>query len=86
MSQASQSYFDWYRWQANAANLAAAYHEMWQKHYTTLESQLPRQNVLYVKYEDLKDKSKRVNAMHGVTQFLGIDASPEQLECSFHFS
>ena len=49
----------------------------------TTVQQLPRENVLYVKYEDLKDKTKRVNAMHGVTQFLGIDASPEQLECSF---
>lgn len=77
------SYFDWFRWQANAANMAYKYWEMWQMQYTAIERELPRENVLYIKYEDLKDKDTRVNAMHDVARFLGVDSSPEQLECSF---
>lgn len=77
------SYFDWYRWQANAANLAYKYWEMWQLQYTAIEQELPRENVLYIKYEDLKNKDTRVNAMHDVAKFLGVDSTPEQLDCAF---
>lgn len=77
------SYFDWFRWQANAANMAYRYWEMWKLHYTAIETQLPRENVLYIKYEDLKNKEKRVNALYDVANFLGIDASAEQLNCAF---
>jgi hypothetical protein len=63
--------------------MASKYHEMWRAHYGAIEKQLPRENVLYLKYEDLKDKSKRVNALAGLTRFLGVESSPEHLECAF---
>jgi len=78
-----QSYFDWHRWQANAANMANTYYRMWHEHYTLIEKQLKPQNVLYLRYEDLKDKDRRVNALHRVTTFLEVAVSAEQLYCSF---
>lgn len=79
----AESYFDWPRWQANAANMANTYYRMWHEHYTLIEKQLKPQNVLYLRYEDLKSKTQRVNALHRVAKFLGVDVSAEQLYCSF---
>ena len=78
-----ESYFDWHRWQANAANLANKYHEMWKEHYILIEKTLPRQNVLYVRYEDLKDPEKRVHALDKVAKFLGQPADVTKLHCAF---
>jgi hypothetical protein len=77
------SYFDWTRWQANAANMANTYYRMWHEHYTLIEKSLRPQDVLYLKYEDLKNKDTRVNTLHRVAKFLGVEASAEQLYCSF---
>jgi hypothetical protein len=78
-----ESYMDWKRWQANAANMANSYFRMWQEHYTLIEESLDPHDILYLKYEDLRNPDTRVNALHHVTQFLGLDITPEKLYCSF---
>ena len=79
-----KSNFNWPRWQANAASLSHQYNIMWAIHHTGIEKHFSKENILYIKYEDLKNKSTRVDTMQRVVDFLGI-ASPsrEQLECSF---
>ena len=46
--------FDWYRWTANAANLATGYYEMWAYHYAAIERKLRQKDILFLRYEDLK--------------------------------
>ena len=75
--------FDWPRWQANAASMSTSYKNMWRYHYLGIEEAYKPQDVLYVRYEDLKDKAKRVAALRTISEFLHIDASDERLECAF---
>ena len=56
---------------------------MWNEHYLHVERQLPRKNVIYVKYEDLKNKARRVHTLSQLSSFLGINATAEKLECAF---
>jgi len=78
--------FDWSRWQANAAAMSNSYHKMWSVQYAGIEAAFEKQNILYIRYEDLKDKSKRVETLAKVARFLHVDASDERLECSFLLS
>jgi hypothetical protein len=83
--------FSWARWQANAANLAHAYNDMWSLDHELIERQLGKDGFLYVKYEDLKNKEKRVEALETIVNFLRLPTttgmSKEQLkkrlECAF---
>ena len=47
--------------------------------HTQIEATLPRANVLYVRYEDLKNPDKRVHALSKVAQFLGQPASARKV-------
>lgn len=78
--------FDWPRWQANAASLSVAYHEMITKHYAGFERALGVQNVLYLRYERLKDKSTRVDELATLGDFLKLPVSRERLQCAFMLS
>jgi hypothetical protein len=78
--------FDWPRWQANAAHLSIRYHEMITRHYAGIERKFPPQNVLYIKYELLKNKSTRITELKKITEFLGFPASEEKLHCAFLLS
>ena len=40
-------------------------------------------NVLYLNYESLKDKSKRVMELERVSNFLNMSVSKERLNCAF---
>ena len=77
------STFDWYRWTANAANLATGYFEMWAYHYAAIERRLRQSDILFLRYEDLKSRDKRVDALRKITDFLHVKASDERLECAF---
>jgi hypothetical protein len=83
--------FSWHRWQANAMNLAHAYFDMWKLDHELIERQLPSTSYLYVKYEDLKDKANRVQALEKIVTFLKLPTSSsmsakfllKRLECAF---
>ena len=79
--------FDWPRWQANAAALSNAYHQMWAVHHAGIERHFAERDYLYVRYEDLRDKQRRVEALRRISSFLGIAGpsgpSEERLHCTF---
>lgn len=75
--------FDWYRWTANAANLANGYFEMWAYHYSAIERTLRQRDIMFLRYEDLKSKTRRVETLRKVAEFLHVKANPERLECAF---
>lgn len=77
--------FNWHRWQANAASLAHAYFDMWEIEHMGIERQLKPEDILYIRYEDLKNKEKRVEAMRKIAVFLRFpaDVPDERLECAF---
>ena len=77
------STYDWYRWTANAANLATGYFEMWAHHYAAIERRLRQNDILFIRYEDLKSRDKRVETLRKITDFLHVKASDERLECAF---
>lgn len=86
-----KSTFNWPRWQANAANLAHQYLTMWEVHYMGIERAYRPEDVLYIRYEDLKDKDRRIHALNQLVTFLKLPVSTaasiaperEQLECAF---
>lgn len=78
--------FDWSRWEANAASLSNDYTRMWASHYTGIEQAFSPQDILYIKYEDLKDRSTKTNIMKKVSEFLGVTVTEEQIDCSFILS
>jgi hypothetical protein len=86
--------FDWSRWQANAAHLSHKYNEMWREHYKGIEKRFTKENILYLRYEDLKNKATRVETLRSVAKFLRISltnmkhieaeiANNERFECAF---
>jgi hypothetical protein len=83
--------FSWHRWQANAMNLAHAYFDMWKLDHEVIERQLPSSSYLYVKYEDLKDKGNRHQALEKIVSFLRLPSTSsmsskflmKRLECAF---
>jgi len=78
--------FSWARWQANAAALSHLYDEMWKRHHVAMEKHWSLNNVLYVKYEDLKNKQTRVATLQKIVDFLRIrhiQIDDTHLECAF---
>eukprot|EP01038_Epipyxis_sp_PR26KG_P007781 gene7781-10570_t len=83
--------FDWHRWQANAAALSNSYYNMWHIHHMGIEKFFQRDDILYLKYEDLKNKETRIQTMKKVADFLRINSNNQQhknidferLECAF---
>lgn len=76
--------FNWPRWQANAAALSHAYNLMWAVHHAGIEKHFAEKDILYLKYEDLKNKATRVDTLMKVAKFLAIShPTREQLECAF---
>jgi len=52
--------------------------------YEGIDKQFSAKDVLYVRYEDLKDKSTRIDAMRAISSFLGLNhPSNDQLECAY---
>lgn len=80
-----QDRFNWPRWQANAASLSHAYFDMWEIEHMGIERQLKPQDILYIRYEDLRNKKTRVEAMRKIAVFLRFpaDVPDERLECAF---
>ena len=78
--------FDWVRWQANAATLSHLYYEMNNRHYSTIFKKLNKANVLVIKYEDLYNKTTRVETLDKVIRFLKVRPSKDRLECAFLLS
>jgi hypothetical protein len=78
-----RSSFDWHRWQANAAQLSHEFNDMWSQHYHGIEKSFKQQDILYLRYEDLKNRTTRVNTLRQVANFLRVPASDERLECAF---
>lgn len=76
--------FNWHRWQANAANLAHAYADTWSIEHMGIERHFKPEDILYLRYEDLKNEAKRVEALQKLVQFLRFPSQDKQkLECAF---
>lgn len=78
--------FDWTRWQANAATLSHLYYEMNNRHYATIFKKLSKNNILVVKYEDLYNKTTRIETLDKMIRFLKIRPPKDRLECAFLLS
>jgi len=73
VSGISKKTFNWHRWQANAAALSNLYHHMWSEEIERgIEKHYASQDILYVRFEDLRDADRRVEALHNITQFLDL--------------
>ncbi len=78
--------FNWHRWQANAAALGNSYFRTWEYEHSGIERELKPEDYIYLKYEDLKDKQKRVSVLKDILKFLRYDehaANDERIECAF---
>jgi hypothetical protein len=78
--------------QANAANLANLYHTMWHVQHAGIDKHFQAEDILYVKYEDLKNKNTRVAALAKVRNFVlrgekpldpALPAVQRQVGCAF---
>jgi hypothetical protein len=74
--------FDYTGWRANAASLSHFYAQMW-THYTGMIRDYGRHNILFLKYEDLKNPNTRVEALGKVAKFVHIPTTTERLNCAF---
>jgi hypothetical protein len=63
--------FDQSKWQHNVATLSGDYNQMWVQ-YTTIERTYDKKDILYVKYEDLKNEKTRISEMQKLADFLEI--------------
>jgi Sulfotransferase domain len=59
---------------------------MWASHYTGIEATFPPHDILYIRYEDLKNVSRRINVMAKVAEFLKVQVPRERLECAYVLS
>jgi hypothetical protein len=75
--------FPWAKWRANAAWLAYRYQEMWDSHYAHAQMMLKKEDIVLLKYENLKDKSTRIETLHSMIQFLDLPTTLEKMKCSF---
>ena len=78
--------FNWHRWQANAAALGNSYFRTWEYEHAGIERELKPEDYIYLKYEDLKDKQKRVSVLKDILLFLRYDehaSNDERIECAF---
>lgn len=78
--------FDWGRWQANAATMSHLYYEMHNRHYATIFKKLKKGNILLVRYEDLYNKTTRVETLAKVLRFLKARPPKDRMECAFILS
>jgi hypothetical protein len=75
--------FDWGAWFYNANELSGSYQAMVDYDYSMAESTFGSDGILYIRYEDLLDKGKRLQQLEKMTRFLGYSPSSEQLKCAF---
>lgn len=75
--------FQWSRWQANAAQLSHEFNTMWEEHYAGIEKAYPSKDYIYIRYEDLKNKSTRIDTLQKIVTFLHLSTPRLQLECAF---
>ena len=61
--------------------MAREYADMWHVQYPYMETQLGKENVLYVKYEDLLDARRQSDVLLEMIHFIGLETSDEQLSC-----
>jgi hypothetical protein len=74
--------FDQTSWRLNAASLSHYYAQMW-FHYNGMIKDYGRHNILFIKYEDLKNPQTRVETLRKLSKFLYIQTTVERLECAF---
>ena len=53
------------------ASLSHKYYEMWHIEYMSIEKSFAKQDILYVRYEDLKNASRRFYVVKQIVDFLG---------------
>ena len=80
-----KSEFHWEQWYANAGNLAHRYLEMW-KHYGDMTQDYGIHNIIFVRYEDLRNISLRVATLRKVVDFLHVPTTDERVSCAFNLS
>ena len=75
-------------WERAAARLSHIFNDMMKKDYVGIEEFAGEGNVLYVKYEDLKNTTTRVETLRKIVEYTDlwtedIKKKDERLECAF---
>ena len=72
------------KWKEAAMHLSHQYQNMWAVQYADMEENFAKKDILYIEYDELKNKETRVETLRKVTQFLDIFMPNDaQLECAF---
>lgn len=71
---------------ANAAELSNHYYNMVSKTYPLMEGFLDSKNLLIVRYEDLRNKEKRLEVLENIVEFIGEKAEKEKIYCAFQLA
>ena len=56
---------------------------MWHIEYMGIERSYRKEDILYVRYEDLKNQTRRFYVMKQIADFIGVKVSDDRLQCSF---
>jgi hypothetical protein len=56
---------------------------MWGIHYAGIMRRYAKHDILVLRYEDLKNKTKRADVLGLVAKFLKVPVPKERLECAF---
>jgi hypothetical protein len=86
--------FNWTAWRWNAAEMSYVYHTMWNREYAQIKKHFHPDNVLFLRFEDLKSNVTRIDTLRSVAKFLSVSltnqanveaelANSERLECAF---
>ena len=84
----SASRFDKNSWERAAARLSHVYNDMTKIDYAGIEAFLGENNVLYVKYEDLKNTSVRIDTLRKIVHYVDVwteltKNKDQRLKCAF---
>ena len=71
------------KWRFHAGGLANIYEDKWKNLVSPMLASWGAERIVSVKYEDLLNKSKRLETLRKISTFLGYTSSTARLECSF---
>eukprot|EP00607_Mallomonas_marina_P005791 CAMPEP_0182437060 /NCGR_PEP_ID=MMETSP1167-20130531/84791_1 /TAXON_ID=2988 /ORGANISM="Mallomonas Sp, Strain CCMP3275" /LENGTH=509 /DNA_ID=CAMNT_0024629847 /DNA_START=245 /DNA_END=1774 /DNA_ORIENTATION=- len=77
------------RWEDEANILSSLYRTMWQIEYKGVFTHFKQENILIIRYEDLKNTHTSVPALRLITNFLKLNEEPEsteRLQCAFQMA
>ena len=74
--------FDFQSWYVHAADLAHKYLRMWVD-YGDMKSSYGAHNILVIRYENLKNDTRKIAELQRISEFLHIHTTIERLNCAY---